>query len=1151
VPGDPMASVEPYHPSHHVRLVTAASLFDGHDAAINVMRRLMQSSGAEVIHLGHNRSVAEIVNCAIQEDVQGIAITSYQGGHVEYFKYMVDLLKKAGANIKVFGGGGGTILPSEIEELHKYGVARIYSPDDGRALGLQGMINDVIKQCDFEKRPSAFEALLKNLPQKDPETLGALITIAENSPEAGNRLRAALAAMPKARRVPVLGITGTGGAGKSSLIDELVRRFLQQGDKTIAVLSVDPSKRKSGGALLGDRIRMNAIDSARVYMRSLATRQSNLALSKHVAESIEICRAADFDMIIVETSGIGQSDTEITDHADVSLYIMTAEYGAATQLEKIDMLDFADVIAINKFDKRGSLDALRDVRKQWKRNHNAFDVSDEQVPVYGTIASQFNDPGMNRLYRAVVDVVQKKTGVTLPMPEALGGMSEKHWIIPPERSRYLAEIVETCRAADTSVKQQAAIARRMYQLRGTIDALRANVGKKRIEIVEPSGEQGVVQVTQRVEGEPAYLGDLVELYRDLESRLTPESKQLLEEWPATKKRYAAAKYQYQVRDKTVELDLFTESLSHLRMPKVALPKYEDWGDLLTWLLREAPPGQYPFTAGVFPLKRENEDPARMFAGEGGAERTNRRFHYVSRGLPAKRLSTAFDSVTLYGEDPDHRPDIYGKVGNSGVSIANLDDAKKLYSGFDLADPATSVSMTINGPAPIVLGFFLNAAVDQACEKWIKANNKTDEVEAKIKDIFKQRGVPRPTYQGEIPQGNNGLGLMLLGVSGDEVLPAEVYEKLGAQTLSAVRGTVQADILKEDQAQNTCIFSTEFALRMMGDIQQYFIDKKVRNFYSVSISGYHIAEAGANPVSQLAFTLANGFTFVEYYLSRGMHIDDFAPNLSFFFSNGMDPEYTVIGRVARRIWARTMRDKYGGNERSQKLKYHIQTSGRSLHAQEIAFNDIRTTLQALLALQDNCNSLHTNAYDEAITTPTEESVRRALAIQLVINKEFGLSKNENPAQGSFIVEELTDLVEDAVLKEFNAISERGGVLGAMERMYQRSKIQDESLYYETMKHDGTLPLIGVNTFLDPKGSPTVLPMEVIRATKEEKDYSITARDAFWKRHADKAPATLEAVKRAALDNKNVFEALMEACKVCTLGQISKALYQVGGQYRRNM
>jgi methylmalonyl-CoA mutase len=1159
----PSALPSPYRPRHHVRIVTAASLFDGHDAAINVMRRLMQSSGAEVIHLGHNRSVGEIVRCAIQEDAQAIAITSYQGGHVEYFKYMIDLLREADARVEVFGGGGGTILPSEIDELHAYGVTRIYSPDDGRAMGLQGMIDDVLRRADFEKRGAGFEPQLARVferpGERDPATIASLITVAENFPAAGDRMRSALEQHEAGRaRPPVLGITGTGGSGKSSVIDEFVRRFLlDTADATVALLSVDPSKRKSGGALLGDRIRMNAIDDPRVYMRSLATRQANLALSKHVGESIEVCRAAGFDLVIVETSGIGQSDTEITEHSDVSLYVMTAEYGAATQLEKIDMLDFADVVAINKFDKRGSLDALRDVRKQWKRNHNAFATADADVPVHGTIASQFNDPGMNGLYAALMAKLRPRSAggrlesrgassLTAAAPER-----ELRFVIPPDRTRYLAEIAETCENYDAHVREQAAVARRMYQIRGAIEASRETVGQKRLDIVEPTGPDDVVQVTERREGESPVVGELTRLYEHHAARLDPEAKKLLDEWPATQRRYAAAKYQYQVRDKTIELDLSSETLSHLRIRKVSLPKYEDWGDVLTWLLREGPPGHFPFTAGVFPLKRDGEDPARMFAGEGGPERTNRRFHYVSRGMPAKRLSTAFDSVTLYGEDPDRRPDIYGKVGNSGVSIANVDDAKKLYSGFDLADPSTSVSMTINGPAPMLLGFFLNAAIDQGCEKWIRAQGKQGEVERAIDEIYARRGQPRPRYQGPLPEGNDGLGLMLLGVSGDEVLPREVYEKVRAATLSAVRGTVQADILKEDQAQNTCIFSTEFALRLMGDIQSWFIERNVRNFYSVSISGYHIAEAGANPISQLAFTLANGFTFVEYYLSRGMAIDDFAPNLSFFFSNGMDPEYTVIGRVARRIWARTMRDKYGANERSQKLKYHIQTSGRSLHAQEIAFNDIRTTLQALLALQDNCNSLHTNAYDEAITTPTEESVRRALAIQLVITKEFGLAKNENPTQGSFVVEELTDLVEAAVLDEFRAISERGGVLGAMERMYQRSKIQEESLYYETLKHDGSLPLVGVNTFLDPKGSPTVTPPEVIRATGDEKEYAIASRDAFRERNRGAAGQALAEVQRTALAGGNVFGALMEACKVATLGQISAALYQVGGQYRRNM
>ncbi len=1154
----PLTPTQPYKPRHHIRLVPAASLFDGHDAAINVMRRIMQASGAEVIHLGHNRSVAEIVDCAIQEDVQGIAVTSYQGGHVEFFKYMVDLLRERGANIKVFGGGGGTILPSEIDELHAFGVARIYSPDDGRTMGLQGMIDDLLRQCDFPTRTPPLDREYEGIVRRDAQAIARTISVAENYPEDAGTLHEQVKKLAGsgAQKVPVLGVTGTGGAGKSSLVDELVRRFLADfSDKTIAVISVDPSRRKSGGALLGDRIRMNAIHHPRVYMRSLATRQSNLALSRYVREAIDICRAAGFDLVIVETSGIGQSDTEITEHADVSLYVMTSDYGAATQLEKIDMLDFADVIAINKFDKPGSLDALRDVRKQYKRNRQAFSLRDEDVPVMGTIASQFNDPGMNRLYRKVVDVVAEKTGAPLRSTfELSAAMSEKIWIIPPERVRYLAEIVETNEGYDRWAREQAAIARRMYQLGGTIDLLRANVGKKTLEIVEPrSSDAGTVTVIQHEAGEPDYLKDLVDLYQDLEGRLHADCKQLLADWPAMKRRYRAAKYQFQVRDKIIEQDLWSESLSHLKIPKVALPRYEDWGDVLLWLLQENAPGLYPFTAGVFPLKREGEDPARMFAGEGGPERTNRRFHYVSRGLPAKRLSTAFDSVTLYGEDPDWRPDIYGKVGNSGVSIASVDDAKKLYSGFDLADAAPSVSMTINGPAPMVLGFFLNAAVDQGCEKWLRAQGETAVAEAtrKIDAIYAAKGAPRPRYQGALPEGNDGLGLLLLGVSGDEILARETYEKIRADVLGVVRGTVQADILKEDQAQNTCIFSTEFALRMMGDIQEYFIRRKVRNFYSVSISGYHIAEAGANPISQLAFTLANGFTFVEYYLSRGMAIDDFAPNLSFFFSNGMDPEYSVMGRVARRIWAKAIKYKYKGAERSQKLKYHIQTSGRSLHAQEIAFNDIRTTLQALMALYDNCNSLHTNAYDEAITTPTEESVRRALAIQLVINKELGLSKNENPLQGAFIIEELTELVERAVLEEFRRISERGGVLGAMERMYQRSRIQEESLYYEQLKHDGTLPIVGVNTFLDPKGSPTIVPPEVIRATKEEKEYAIAARDAFQARNTEAGPRALAEVQRAAVQNQNVFTALMEACKVATLGQLSHALYAVGGQYRRNM
>ncbi len=1145
-----------------MRIVTAASLFDGHDASINIMRRILQSSGAEVIHLGHNRSVEEIVSCAIQEDAQGICLTSYQGGHVEYLKYMRDLLKERGANIKIYGGGGGTILPQEIEELHAYGIDRIFSPDDGRALGLQGMIDLVMQGCDFQVgTPEDAASLLPQLSAEQPAVLARLISLVENFPEETSELQAELrraeeqrgaaAASGERPLAPVLGITGTGGSGKSSLVDELVRRFLaEHSERRVAIVSVDPSKRKTGGALLGDRIRMNSIHTPRVYMRSLATRQSNLALSRYVAHSIQLCRLAGYDLVIVETSGIGQSDTEITEHSDVSLYVMTAEYGAATQLEKIDMLDFADVIAINKFDKRGSLDALRDVRKQYKRNHQLFSSADEELPIFGSVASQFNDAGTTRLYQRLMQVICERTGAALmgaSQPDTR--KSEEQLIIPPERVRYLAEISESSAAYDAFVAEQRAVASALYQLAGAISALtgeptaagRAASPWFSLPELPPEEEGG---------GSPA-LQALVARYQELAPRLHHECQRLLSQWPATQLRYRAENYEYRVRDKVFTQPLFTESLAHLRVPKVALPRYEDWGDVLRWLLTENVPGEFPYAAGVFPLKREGEDPARMFAGEGGPERTNKRFHYVSSGMPAKRLSTAFDSVTLYGEDPDFRPDIFGKVGNSGVSVANVDDAKKLYSGFDLSAPSTSVSMTINGPAPMLLGFFLNAAVDQGCERYLREQGQAEDAARRIEALYQERGLPRPVYQGALPDGNDGLGLLLLGVSGDEVLPRETYERIKADVLSRVRGTVQADILKEDQAQNTCIFSTEFALRMMGDIQQYFIDHRVRNFYSVSVSGYHIAEAGANPISQLAFTLANGFTFVEYYLSRGMKIDDFAPNFSFFFSNGMDPEYSVMGRVSRRIWAKAIRDKYQGSERSQKLKYHIQTSGRSLHAQEIAFNDIRTTLQALYALYDNCNSLHTNAYDEAITTPTEESVRRAMAIQLIINKELGLNMNENPLQGAFIIEELTDLVEQAVLAEFRAISERGGVLGAMERMYQRSKIQEESLYYEQLKHTGKLPIVGVNTFLDSKGSPTVVPAEVIRSTDDEKRYAIAARDAFQLRNGARAEAALKGLREVALAGQNLFEALMETAKVCTLGQISGALYEVGGQYRRNM
>jgi methylmalonyl-CoA mutase len=1123
-----MQQVEIYKPKNKIRFVTAASLFDGHDATINIMRRILQSSGAEVIHLGHNRSVDEVVNCAIQEDVQGIAMTSYQGGHIEYFKYMFDLLQESGSgHIKIFAGGGGVILPSEIEELQAYGISKIYSPDDGRRMGLQGMINDMLEKTDFVTKSSITDEL-ETIPEKDIKAIAGAITVAENDPEGAQKFVDELKKLSKNNKAPILGITGTGGAGKSSLVDELVRRFLVEvKDKTLAIISVDPSKRKTGGALLGDRIRMNAINNPRVYMRSLATRQANLALSKNVQESIDICKAAGYDLIIVETSGIGQSDTEITEHCDVSLYVMTPEFGAATQLEKIDMLDFADLVAINKFDKRGALDALRDVRKQYKRNHNIFDAKDEEIPVYGTMASQFNDPGMNNLFVALMEQIKVKTTTDFQAKmEFTLDQSEKIYIIPPDRIRYLAEIAEASQTYNEWVEKQSSIARKMYQLKGVIDLAESH------------------QSLSLGEG-------LQEAYSFFEEQLDGECKRLLRQWPETKKSYKEEFFIYKVRDKEIKQPLYYESLSKLNIPKVSLPRYEDWGDILRWLLTENLPGEFPYAAGVFPLKREGEDPTRMFAGEGGPERTNKRFHYVSLGQPAHRLSTAFDSVTLYGEDPHIRPDIYGKIGNSGVSIATLDDAKKLYAGFDLCAPSTSVSMTINGPAPMLLGFFMNAAIDQQCEKYIIENGLEKEVQLKIDSLYKSKGINRPTYNGQLPEGNNGLGLMLLGLTGDQVLPADVYSKIKAYAISAVRGTVQADILKEDQAQNTCIFSTEFALRMMGDIQKYFIDEKVRNFYSVSISGYHIAEAGANPISQLAFTLSNGFTFVEYYLSRGMHIDDFAPNLSFFFSNGIDPEYAVIGRVARRIWAKAIKNKYKGNDRSQKLKYHIQTSGRSLHAQEIDFNDIRTTLQALYAIYDNCNSLHTNAYDEAITTPTEESVRRAMAIQLIINRELGLAKNENPLQGAFIIEELTDLVEDAVLAEFKRINDRGGVLGAMETMYQRGKIQEESLYYETLKHTGEYPIVGVNTFLNKNGSPTIVPGEVIRATEEEKQFQIQALKAFQERNENQAPAVIKQLQKSAIAGDNIFEQLMEVCKVCSLGQISNALYEVGGQYRRNM
>ncbi|MFY0630735.1 MAG: methylmalonyl-CoA mutase family protein [Flavobacteriaceae bacterium] len=1149
-----MEQIAPYKPKYKVRIVTAASLFDGHDAAINIMRRIIQSTGVEVIHLGHDRSVEEVVNCAIQEDANAIAMTSYQGGHNEYFKYMYDLLKEKGAgHIKIFGGGGGVILPEEIKELMDYGITRIYSPDDGRELGLQGMINDLVKTSDFAIG-DVLNGEVDRLDQKEIGSIARVISSAENFPEVAKETLDTIHKKNEKSTTPVLGITGTGGAGKSSLVDELVRRFLIDfPEKTIGLISVDPSKRKTGGALLGDRIRMNAINNERVYMRSLATRQSNLALSKYVNEAVQVLKAAEFDLIILETSGIGQSDTEIIEHSDTSLYVMTPEFGAATQLEKIDMLDFADLVAINKFDKRGALDAIRDVKKQYMRNNNLWDTHMDDMPVFGTIASQFNDPGMNSLYKAIMDKLVEKTGVDLKSDmEITKEMSEKIFVIPPARVRYLSEIAESNRAYDKKAIDQVEVAQKLFGIYKTIESI-LDVTSIAVEMSSYLTKAGLEQddILRQVQDDKEFIKLLIAQFDKVKMNLDPYNWEIILNWKEKAQRYKDPIYSFKVRDKEIKIETHSESLSHSQIPKVALPKYEAWGDLLKWNLQENVPGEFPYASGLYPFKRTGEDPTRMFAGEGGPERTNRRFHYVSLGMDAKRLSTAFDSVTLYGNDPGLRPDIYGKIGNAGVSICCLDDAKKLYSGFDLSHHMTSVSMTINGPAPMLLGFFMNAAIDQNCEKYIKEHKLEKAVETKFKEVYDSKGLERPTYQGGLPEGNDGLGLMLLGLTGDLVLPADVYAKIKTETLAQVRGTVQADILKEDQAQNTCIFSTEFALRLMGDVQEYFIEKQVRNFYSVSISGYHIAEAGANPITQLALTLSNGFTYVEYYLSRGMDINKFGPNLSFFFSNGIDPEYSVIGRVARKIWAKAMKYKYGANPRAQMLKYHIQTSGRSLHAQEIDFNDIRTTLQALYAINDNCNSLHTNAYDEAITTPTEESVRRAMAIQLIINKELGLTKNENPIQGSFIIEELTDLVEEAVLTEFDRITERGGVLGAMETMYQRSKIQEESLYYETLKHTGEFPIIGVNTFLSSKGSPTVQPAEVIRATEEEKQFQIQTKELLNKANPTKVVDQLAILQEAAIQNENLFDKLMEATKVCSLGQITSALFEVGGQYRRNM
>jgi len=1133
---------EPYSAENKIRFVTAASLFDGHDASINIMRRILQSSGAEVIHLGHNRSVHEIVNCAIQEDAQGIAISSYQGGHVEYFKYMIELLEEHGAgHIKVFGGGGGVIVESEIEELHNAGVTRIFSVDDGSTMGLQGMINFMLKECDFNPL-SVAKPEIKKLKQRDTIALSRALTAIENEADDVLTLKDGKLIDAKGKEIeqsgktiPLVGITGTGGAGKSSLTDELVRRFLTEfEDLNIGIISVDPSKVKTGGALLGDRIRMNSIDTDRVFMRSMATRASNRSTSKGLLGAIELYKTAGFDLIIVETSGIGQSGTEIVDITDIPMYVMTSEYGAATQLEKINMLDLADLVVLNKFEKKGSLDALRDVRKQMIRNMGQWHAKQEDMPVYPTIAAQFNDEGVNRLFKALVDKINGHYSIgwetKIYNNPAPAEDIQAQAIIPGKRVRYLSEISETVRDYHNWVENQVDVASKLDQVSGTIDQL---------ENWNPD-EKAVIK------------DNLSTMREHWLSKLDVLPKKILEGWGELFEKYQQEFFEVQIRDKTFKNKLYRESLSGLQIPRVALPKTKHKGEQLKFALKENLPGYFPYTAGVFPFKREGEDPTRMFAGEGTPERTNKRFHYVSEGMPAARLSTAFDSVTLYGEDPGYRPDIYGKIGNSGVSICTLDDMKKLYSGFELTSPKTSVSMTINGPAPMILAMFMNTAIDQEVERYLKESGKWEEAKKKIKAYFKERDVEPPHYGMEIPEGSDEFGLATLGISGDHLLPEDTYEEIKEQTLSVVRGTVQADILKEDQAQNTCIFSTEFALKMMGDIQTYFTEHKVRNYYSVSISGYHIAEAGANPITQAAFTLANGFTFVEYYLARGLDVDDFAHNLSFFFSNGLDPEYAVIGRVARRIWAVAMKDKYEANDRSQKLKYHIQTSGRSLHAQEIQFNDIRTTLQALLAIYDNCNSLHTNAYDEAITTPTEESVRRALAIQMIINKEMGTAKNENINQGSYFIEELTDLVEEAILTEFDRITERGGVLGAMENMYQRGKIQDESLYYESKKHSGELPIIGVNTFQKEEGGEEDdKEIDLIRSTEEEKRQQIENLEQFWKRNEKDAEEALERLKEVARNNGNLFNELMETVKVASLGQISHALYEVGGQYRRNM
>jgi methylmalonyl-CoA mutase len=1141
-----------------MRFVTAASLFDGHDAAINIMRRLIQAQGVEVIHLGHNRSVLDIVQAAIQEDADAIAISSYQGGHMEFFRYMVDLLNEADAgHIRIFGGGGGTITPEEIQELEAYGVERIYHPDDGMGMGLVEMIEDVVKRAARRRLPSRVPA---STDARDFAAIAGMISALEDEVIAADELDAKRRGWQNTKApAPVVGITGTGGAGKSSVTDELLLRFLQCfPDMKIAVLAVDPTRRRTGGALLGDRIRMNALRNPNIYMRSMATRRQHLATSAILQDAIALLRSSGFDLVIVETAGIGQSDSEIVDMVDFPVYVMTSDFGAQSQLEKIDMLDFAELVVLNKYDKRAAEDALRDVRKQWKRNRNRFHAADADVPVYPTIASQFNDPGVSWMFYNLCRLLREKMDLPAERwtPEIDTSLREPRAtvLIPGQRVRYLAEIAEQGRSINADIARQAEAAGRAQSFYRSLEALDDETLPAPLDLYPENdlvGARGAGEIdadeNDRAHG--ALLQKLRSMYNEAIRSLSFDAVELLKSWPERKAGLRSEKYSYEVRGREVTGANFRESLSRQQIPKIGMPRDADWGELLSFLMRENLPGAYPYTAGVFPYRRTGEDPIRMFAGEGTPERTNRRFHLLAHGQPAVRLSTAFDSVTLYGEDPHRRPDIYGKIGNSGVSIATLDDMKKLYSGFDLCAPNTSVSMTINGPAPMMLAFFMNTAIDQQVEKHLKENGKWDEAEKKIAAHF--GGRERPRYHGELPEGNDGLGLALLGLTGDRLVDAETYAKIREETLQRVRGTVQADILKEDQAQNTCIFSTEFALRMMGDIQQFFVENRVRNFYSVSISGYHIAEAGANPISQLAFTLSNGLTIVEYYLARGMDIDEFAPNLSFFFSNGMDPEYTVIGRVARRIWARAMRERYGANRRSQMLKYHIQTSGRSLHAQEIQFNDIRTTLQALYALFDNCNSLHTNAYDEAITTPTEESVRRAVAIQMIINKELGLNFCENPWQGSFIIDEMTDLVEEAVYREFESISERGGVLGAMDTMYQRSKIQEESLHYESLKHDGTLPIVGVNTFLPPDGHGEVGEIELMRSSDAEKDQQVANVEAYREANAKEVPRLIAELQKVARERKNTFEAMMRAAKYCSLGTMARALYDVGGEYRRNM